>query len=157
MVRLINTHLTHLSDATRAPQIERLQQIHNSAAMEGEPVCGDVEPTYWQLDQDIPKPTNLSIWMGDFNFEPDSENYTAITGPISDYGGRIINPALMMDARVAAGYAEMEGWSSDVNGRPARLDYIFISTELSGKVKDCWIDEEAQGSDHQPMWLELED
>lgn len=40
-----------------------------------------------------------------------------------------------------------EGW---------RIDYFFVSGELAPKVKNAWIDEDVQGSDHCPVGLELD-
>lgn len=155
-LRVINTHLTHLSGATRKPQIQQLLDIHRNATREGSPVCGDLESSYWKMNESLVAPPRLSVLAGDFNLEPDSDNYTHLAGPVSEYGGRMVNPDLFIDARSAAGYDEADGSTSDIHGRPARLDYIFLSTDLSGDVQDCWIDSEAQGSDHQPLWLELD-
>lgn len=155
ILRIMNTHLTHLSSATREPQIQRLLEIHRRALLEGEPVSGDMNGSYWELPEPLPTPPQQTIMAGDFNFEPDSDNYTTIVGPNCDYGGRISNPTLFMDARVAAGYPENEGYTSDVNQRPARLDHLFISPSLATRVADCYIDNTALGSDHDPMWLEL--
>jgi endonuclease/exonuclease/phosphatase family metal-dependent hydrolase len=154
-LRVVNTHLTHLSSETREPQIQQLLDIHRNAILEGSPLCGTLESDYWKMNEPLVAPPRLSILAGDLNLEPDSNNYTQLAGPVSDYGGRMVNPDLFIDARSAAGYDEADGSTSDIRGRPARLDYIFLSTELSDDVKDCWIDSEAQGSDHQPLWLEL--
>jgi exonuclease III len=37
-----------------------------------------------------------------------------------------------------------------------RIDYVYVSAGLASRVKDARIDSEAQGSDHQPVWAELE-
>ena len=37
-----------------------------------------------------------------------------------------------------------------------RIDHCFVSFDLVGKVRRGWIDEEADGSDHQPVWVELD-
>ena len=155
-IRLINTHLTHLSSDTRLPQIEKLIDIHRKGPFEGEPVCGDVEDTYWKLDEELPIAPNHSIIMGDFNCTPGTPEYTCMTGPVCDYGGRIINPELFIDAYVASGHEENEGHTSDVNAKLVRLDYIFLSTPLAQYIERCWIDYSATGSDHQPVWLELD-
>lgn len=155
-VRVLNTHLTHLSSETRAPQVNSLLSIHNRGTLDGSPVCGDLSQSYWQTNTELPQPPLETICVGDFNFEPGSDNYTAMTGPVSDYGGRIINPSGFMDARVAAGHEENAGATSDVQGRRAKLDHIFISPSLADLVQDCWIDDEAQGSDHEPLWLKIE-
>ncbi len=155
VLRIVNTHLTHLSAETRLPQIEKLLEIHQDAPLEGEPVCGNLSSSYWEQNPPLPQPPRNSIFMGDFNLEPDSEEYTSLTGPVSVHGGRMTNPELLQDAWVGAGHGETEGVSSDVHGRPAKLDYIFISPALAGSIKDCRIDDNATGSDHQPIWLEL--
>jgi exonuclease III len=36
------------------------------------------------------------------------------------------------------------------------LDYCFVSSSLRHQIKNCWIDEQAQGSDHQPVWVEID-
>lgn len=154
-LRIINTHLTHLTGATRAPQIAWLKRLHRDAVLEGEPVTGDLEPTYWKLDDALPAAPTQTIMMGDFNLSPASAEYTDIVGPWSEYGGRVTNPALFADAWVAAGHNESEGYSSDVHGELLRLDYIFLSPELTPNIIDCRIDNDAVGSDHQPVWLEL--
>jgi endonuclease/exonuclease/phosphatase family metal-dependent hydrolase len=156
-LRVINTHLTHLSGATRTPQVERLKQIHGQARMEGSPVCGDVCQTYWTLDEPLPEPPERTIIMGDFNFEPDSTEYTLMVGPLSEYGGRVTNPEGFVDAWVAAGHEENEGTTADIHGRPVRLDYMFLSPWLANRIVDCRIDSDAVGSDHQPVWLELDE
>ena len=37
-----------------------------------------------------------------------------------------------------------------------RIDYVFVSAGLAGRVRGARIDNDAQGSDHQPVWVELE-
>ncbi|UQZ88757.1 exodeoxyribonuclease III [Deltaproteobacteria bacterium Smac51] len=37
-----------------------------------------------------------------------------------------------------------------------RIDYFFVSEELSGAVKKAWIEPEVTGSDHCPIGLELD-
>src|SRR5690606_26647551 len=96
-----------------------------------------------------------TIMAGDFNMEPDSQEYTAIVGPDSPYGGRVSNPELFVDAFVAAGHAEGDGVTADIDGRPVRLDYFFVSPALVPNIVRCEIDNDAVGSHHQPVWLEL--
>jgi len=46
-----------------------------------------------------------------------------------------------------------EGRSSEP---PRRLDYIFATADLISAVRHAWIDQDARGSDHQPVWVELD-
>jgi exonuclease III len=34
----------------------------------------------------------------------------------------------------------------------ALLDYCLVTRELAAHASACWIDTEAAGSDHQPLW-----
>ncbi len=154
-LRLYSAHLTHLSSATRLPQIQRLLDIHHSARREGTPINGNLSGMDWMsepIDQNVP--TN-AIFMGDFNFTPDAPEYDQMVGPASDYGGRLSNPEGFVDAWVKCGNEEMSGATSDVQGEPARLDYFFVSTALQHKITSCHVDDQATGSDHQPIWLEI--
>ncbi len=94
--------------------------------------------------------------MGDFNMEPDSEKYSRITGPVSPYGGRITNPHGFVDAWVAAGNEELDGVTATIDSREVRLDYCFVSASLSGAITGARIDGQAAGSDHQPLWAEID-
>ena len=160
-LRLYSIHLTHLSAATRLPQVEQLLAIHRNAAFEGTPVCGDVSAFDWADragPQEVPQE---AILLGDFNFQPDSREYDLVVGPVSDYGGRIANPCGFVDAWCAADpaadpAAAAAGFTSDVNGKPARLDYCFVSNSLASRVRACRVDEDAVGSDHFPLWTEID-
>jgi len=154
-LRLYSVHLTHLSSETRLPQVQHLLDIHHGARREGVPISGDLSGMDWAHDLDNQHVPANAIFMGDFNFTPDSPEYDCMVGPVSDYGGRISNPEGLVDAWAACGNTEMSGITSDVEGEPARLDYFFVSTALRNKITACTIDNHAQGSDHQPIWLEI--
>lgn len=161
-IRFLNTHLTHINSETRLPQVEALLAIHEEASYEGLPVCGTVEVNplrdggnYWAqglMATDVPP---HAILLGDFNCTPDAPEYEALVGPLSPYGGRVTHPLGFVDAWVYAGGDPEAGFTSDVTDQPARLDYAFVSAALRERIKGCWVDEAAAGSDHQPVWLEL--
>ena len=156
VLRLYSVHLTHLSAATRMPQIERLLAVHERAPVEGAALSGGGLKDEWIADGLAPDLPREAVLMGDFNFEPDSAEYDRITGPVSVYGGRVTNPHGFVDAWVAAGNAEMDGVTADIDGRDVRLDYCFVSAELRERIGEVRIDSEAAGSDHQPRWVELD-
>ncbi len=155
-VRAYSIHLTHLSAETRLPQVKRLLKIHRRAPMEGVALCGS--DVYAELARDgIPEGMpRCAILMGDFNFLPRSREYVAIVGPESDYGGIITNPEGFVDAWSWSGQTIESGTTSDIRGMPARLDYFFVSAELAGSIRGVRVDESATGSDHQPLWMELD-
>jgi len=156
LLRVYCVHLTHLSAATRMPQLERLLDLHERAPVEGAALCGANVKEEWTSDGLAPALPREAILMGDFNMEPDSEEYTRITGPVSPYGGRITNPHGFVDAWVAAGNAEGDGVSADIDGREVRLDYCFVSAALRDAITAVRIDAQAAGSDHQPLWVDID-
>jgi endonuclease/exonuclease/phosphatase family metal-dependent hydrolase len=155
-LRLYSVHLTHLSAETRMPQVERLLAIHERAPVEGGALTGGDLKEEWTLDGMPPALPADAVLMGDFNFEPDSGEYARITGPVSAYGGRITNPHGLVDAWVAAGHDEGDGVTADIDGRAVRLDYCFVSAGLMNTIKAARIDGGAAGSDHQPLWVEMD-
>ena len=154
-LRLYSVHLTHLSAATRMPQVEHLLAVHERAPVEGAAIAGGGLKDEWVQDGMPPALSREAVLMGDFNFEPDATEYERMVGPVSVYGGRITNPHGFVDAWVAAGNAEDEGVTADIYGREVRLDYCFVSAELRDAIGEVRIDTEAAGSDHQPLWVEL--
>ena len=156
LLRCYALHLTHLTAMTRLVQVAKLLEIHHSAVREGGPITGALEVDGLG-DQGIESAMPAeAIIMGDFNFEPDSEEYTQLVGPMSPYGGRVTNPAGFLDAWTALGYELEAGTTADVDSRPARLDYCFVSTSLRACLRSISVDTAAQGSDHQPLWIEFD-
>jgi exonuclease III len=37
-----------------------------------------------------------------------------------------------------------------------RIDYTFVTLGLAARLKSCRIDNDADGSDHQPVWVEFD-
>ncbi len=156
-VRLYSVHLTHLSAETRLPQIETLLKVHAEAMREGPPVSGGSGlHEEWTRDGMPPPVPRDAILLGDFNMEPGSTEYERIVGPTSPYGGRITNPEGFVDAWVEAGNAADAGATAEVRGRPARLDYCFVSAGLRERIRAVHVDADAAGSDHQPVWMEID-
>jgi len=155
-LRVYSVHLTHLATETRLPQIEALLSIHRRAVEEGPAINGSGSGGEWEEDGLPRAMPRHAILLGDFNFEPDAQEYSRFVGPMSCYGGRVNNPDGFVDGWVAAGHDESEGVTADIQGRPVRLDYAFVSTALAGAIGGCRIDGDAQGSDHQPLWIDLD-
>ena len=155
-VRVYSIHLTHLSAETRLPQVGAVLAIHASAVREGPPVSGSGLAQEWTLDGMPPPMPGDAILLGDFNLQPDSEEYERIVGPMSPYGGRITNPEGFVDAWVEAGNDIDAGPTAEVRGRPARLDYCFVSAGLKDRIRDVRVDSDAMGSDHLPVWLDID-
>ena len=49
-----------------------------------------------------------------------------------------------------------DGVTATIDAREVRLDYCFVSASLSGAITAACIDGQAAGSDHQPLWVEID-
>ena len=155
-VRVYSLHLSHLCEETRLPQLEALLDIHRRAPVEGAAVMGSGLNVEWTRDGMPPAMPSEAILLGDFNAEPSSVEYQRLVGPRSPYGGRITNPEGFVDAWVESGHEELDGVTCDIEGREVRLDYVFVSASLRSRIRTARIDASAQGSDHQPVWVEID-
>jgi endonuclease/exonuclease/phosphatase family metal-dependent hydrolase len=154
-VRFYSTHLSHLSSETRLPQVRFILDIHRRAFGEGGAWCGGHPyPDSGWLEGAAPPMPPWAVVMGDMNFDFRSPEYALFTGPMSPEYGRVNHREGFIDAWVAAGNKEDTG-TSHPNNR-YRIDHVFVSPELADSVRSCEIDTEAVGSDHWPVWVEME-
>ena len=157
-LRLYSVHLSHLDDSDRAPQIEHLLQVHARAFGEGPGWCGSaVEPEMTEGHLPMPMPRE-AVLMGDFNLTVASPLYARLVGALSPEYGRMSSLEGFVDAWVAAGQAETSGCTcnSGTLSTGQRIDYCFVSSVYAAHIQRAWIDERAEGSDHQPIWIEIE-
>ena len=154
-IRFYSLHLTHLTAKTRMPQVRELLRLHHDAQMEGTPVCGDANGSHWHEGVAKTPPPDSAILLGDFNFQPDSREYEEIVGPLSPHGGRVTHPHGFVDPWVVADREGNAGYTAKLKNIPVRLDYAFISASLCDRIRSCWVDRDADGSDHQPLWLDI--
>ena len=76
---------------------------------------------------------------------------------MSEFAGRLTSPEGFVDAWAQAGNTVLDmPPTADLKGRPLRVDYVFVSAALAASVRGARVDEDADGSDHQPLWAELE-
>jgi endonuclease/exonuclease/phosphatase family metal-dependent hydrolase len=153
-LRFYSTHLSHLSPATRRPQVDALLAIHARAPSEGGAWCGGhPEPDAGWTEGEMPPMPTDAILLGDFNFEWNAFEYERIVGPTSARYGRLNNLTGFVDAWVAAGHREDEG-ATIPEGK--RIDYCFVSASLAHRVRSSRIDADATGSDHYPLWTDID-
>ena len=172
-LRVYTIHLSALSPHERLLQIDTLLEMNKTIER-----CGAVmmaagnlsNPAEAQHIADLdwnngepalPKPAS-TIFLGDFNSTEESSEYIRFVGEADPVYGRGMHSNSFVDswsvARERVG--SPESWWPDppdrLPGRPLRLDFCFISTELAPKVNRCWVDTEAVGSDHRPYWVEFD-
>jgi endonuclease/exonuclease/phosphatase family metal-dependent hydrolase len=153
-VRIYSVHLSHLSAATRMPQVEALLGIHARAPAEGGAWCGGhPEPAAGWTEGAMPPMPADAMLLGDFNFESSAPEYDRIVGPLTAQYGRLNRLTGFVDAWVAAGHREGDGATI---GSGRRIDFCFVSSALASRVRSCRVDTEAVGSDHQPLWVDMD-
>lgn len=163
-LRIYNTHLNYLSQRQRRLQIEEILKIIADAPHQGGPIVGPGVPeAEYRQDwiaigpEDVPAMPIPAILTGDFNMRPNSPNYDQIVGERDPFYGRLPDLARFSDALTLVGQPEHEG-STHPEADPAgyqRIDHVFVSGDLVGSVTRAWIDTQAKGSDHQPVFAEL--
>ena len=172
-VRLITSHLEYYNQVMRHAQTRTLRDLHlQGCALAAQPSKTEQGTPYQ------PKPlTTDTIICGDFNFEPDSEEYaTMIQTGDGEMGTK---PPGVAQAGVAhTGAAQTETRCNLVNSfdvlhpgiaypstfrvfdrtygpEPVGCDFFFVSDSLAHRVKGFAVNQVTQASDHQPVLLEL--
>jgi endonuclease/exonuclease/phosphatase family metal-dependent hydrolase len=163
-LRVYNTHLSYLSQRQRQRQVEQIRDFVQSAPARGPVIVGEnVDPAAFKADwveleaSAIPSMPAPAIMMGDFNMTPRSPEYESLVGALDPVYGRLVETDRFADVLTLAGVAENEGitFPASRGKQPKRIDHGFVTPDLAGNVKRAWIDEKADGSDHQPVWVEL--
>lgn len=139
-VRFYSVHLDHVDARERIGQVRALKALALSYAETGGAITGAHGFGLPEMED-----RGDFVLMGDFNCEPDSDEYHLMIE-----GGKIVDAT-----------AEDPGWTwrSMHDAEPVRrqrLDYAFCNTALSGRTGGLRIDRAAEGSDHMPVWIEIQ-
>jgi endonuclease/exonuclease/phosphatase family metal-dependent hydrolase len=135
-LRVYCTHLAATSAEQRLLQIKAVKDIVSRAGIVGAPQGNSPLAASFVL-------------MGDFNFRPDSEPYTILTGEFRR-GNQLFRAGGFVDFWPLV--SESEGNTVGVRSeRGSRIDYVFVSPDLAKLAKSAAINTETVASDHQPL------
>jgi endonuclease/exonuclease/phosphatase family metal-dependent hydrolase len=155
-VRFYSTHLDHHSPEERLAQIRFLRERLLSYPLEGGALSGLSEMGF-------PEPPHAEAFviMGDFNMLAGSSEYLEMTGRADHEFGMPLIATRPADAAARVSQSEpattwVDPKRPDDRSRWKRIDYAFVSAGLMGGMRRSWVDHMATGSDHQPLWMELE-
>lgn len=159
MLRVYDVHFSSASSEERERQALFLTALVQEAPYRGGawtgPASEDPDRDWSAGIPQPPMPTNALV-LGDFNMQPSSQEYEIITTTTDE-----CNEPLLMDiwSKLNPG-KDVLTWhptsGRNAEEKSARLDYCFVTSELVSCAKSSWVDEEATGSDHQPVWAEFE-
>jgi len=171
-LQVYSIHLSSISTRERLLQIESLltssRQLREAGGVMtlnghySDPVeAENFEVCDWSNGESYPPVPKYTMIMGDFNSTEDSLEYLQFAGPFDLLYGRGMHSGDLVDSWAVAKDKTgnpLSWWPDPIDrapGHPLRLDYCFISAELSPLVLKAWVDIEATGSDHKPYWIEL--
>ena len=145
-LRVHSLHLGHSETGERLLQIARLREILAAAPAEGGAWSGRVYNPVWEEDGPQPPMPERAILLGDFNLRPDSEEYAAICA----------GPEGLVDSWRALGHDDASGWTCPLKDGDWRIDFAFVTPDLKDRLRRMSVDQAAQGSDHQPIRIEID-
>ena len=148
-LRVYSVHLSHVSDAQRLPQTEDLLQFVREAPANGSPWDVGAGKNFIFQDR-APAVPRLAAILGDMNFT--HAEYPLIAGHISKFYGRMVRHDQFVDAWTHLGNDDF----AESYPREGRIDHAFVSPELAPALTRAWIDQSAMGSDHWPLFVELD-
>lgn len=150
-VRVMTTHLEYYSEIQRLAQAQALRQLNQALCDHAHYrplVAPDEINTPYQA-----KPHSTDVVLcGDFNFEPHSEPYEAMTSPAS---GHPFHDAWVL-ANPDQSHPPTFRLYDDTYGPDAvSCDFCFLSDSISPRLKSISVDTVTKVSDHQPVMIEL--
>jgi endonuclease/exonuclease/phosphatase family metal-dependent hydrolase len=151
-LRVMTTHLEYYSALQRAAQLEGLRDRHAEACAHA--LAGGVgsaaDGTFDRQPQSV-----SAVLTGDFNFRPSD----LLHGRLGAAFGEARVPPLV-DAWQQLHPHEAQPPTLGVYDRdewpePFACDFIFVTSDLIGRLRDIVVDADTDASDHQPMMVEL--
>ena len=150
-LRVVNTHLEFHSADQRDAQIARLLDLQQEASTSPKAAVSEHNEPYGSQTL-----AASSLLCGDFNFDVSDPQHAAIE--------RAVRPGLNyrdvwsishrgQPRAPTCGLYDRVQWSDGPDCR----DFIFVTEDVSGRVRSVEVNGETDASDHQPILIELAD
>ncbi len=142
-LRIYSTHLDYRSAGTRALQLAALSSWIAATDPTDAPWAGDhpADADGWLVGDEPPIPQRAVV-MGDLNIAAGTAEY--------------VRTLSAMDGLVDAWPLAGEVSDAESKRGAGRIDHVLVTAGLAGAVRRVWIDDAAVGSDHQPLWADLD-
>jgi endonuclease/exonuclease/phosphatase family metal-dependent hydrolase len=151
-LRVTTTHLEYYSARQREAQIDRLRELHREAVAHAH-VTRPGTASDGAFER-MPRAA-AAVLVGDFNFKPDDPDHARLLAPMDPTtpayrdAWELAHPGHRHEPTV--GVHDKEQWP----GTPFTFDFVCVSADIAGRVRDVRVDEVTDASDHQPMLVEL--
>jgi endonuclease/exonuclease/phosphatase family metal-dependent hydrolase len=163
-VRFYSLHLSSNSSEERLDQVQQLLRSCRRNQSEGAVWTGNpisASGIDWSNGEEQPPNPVDAIMIGDFNFLQDSPEYKELVKPAPGGSEYVEHCHALVDSWLAAGDgSDGDGATfSDASGLDAsgeRLDYCFVGSQLADRLISARVDRDVIGSDHQPLWVEID-
>jgi endonuclease/exonuclease/phosphatase family metal-dependent hydrolase len=157
-LRIYVVHLGAVSSEERLKQAGFLIELIRQVPAQGGAWTGDADhhvDRSWSAGLDEPIMPEDAILIGDFNMQPDSPEYRCFAEARAAGGNALLTDIwrLHHPEKTVFTWHPNPGRSGDEEA--GHLDYCFVTAELVSRIEGCRIDELADGSDHQPLWVEI--
>jgi endonuclease/exonuclease/phosphatase family metal-dependent hydrolase len=151
-LRVTTTHLEYYSPTQRMAQVERLIELHREALSHARtPRAGGPGDGPFTVS---PRGAQ-AVLVGDLNFRPDTPEHTRLVAGSDTATTRYLDawelshPGQPHDPTV--GLHDKAQWPDE----PFTFDFALVSEDLAGRVREVRVDARSDGSDHQPMLIEI--
>ena len=149
-LRVFSLHLSHLPGPHRQIQTNTIRELLASVPTESKlrakdfPLLG-----LTTLKNDIPVPED-SLLLGDFNFCLDDEDYKYLTEPQTDRGTQLFDawPLAKSQTDDRSTCVEDDEWMT--------IDFLFVTKNLIPTINSAYTDHSIIGSDHFPIYFEID-
>ena len=153
-LRIMTTHLEYYSASIRAAQVEAIRALHAEAsahARGSRPGKGEEGGSF----EVLPRPA-AAVLCGDMNFPAWAPERGRLLFPYADAtpawrdSWNLLHPGVVHAPTVGIRPV-------DFVDRPECFDYVFLTEDLAPRLVRHDVNAETTASDHQPVWIELND
>lgn len=151
LLRFVSIHLSQLPGIQRRAQIEKLKYLIDNLPLEASLWELDKSIYPWSEDKDAPPVPTSTLLLGDFNFEPSSDDYSLILE-------KSTKPSMGLSDAWEASNVRGDSVATCVenDNRLSRVDYMFVTQDLQDKIVSAEVDQSTVASDHFPVKFLLE-
>lgn len=151
-LRVATTHLEFHSERQRMAQVGRLRTLY------AEGFANEVLPPKPGPGAYAPLPQSRGLALcGDFNFELNSAPYGAMLTSLGQGAPGLVDAWTAVHGTrphdPTCGIHDHAQWKQGAHAR----DFWFVSADLGAAVRSVEVDTRTDASDHQPVWLTLDD